>query len=91
MCKFTMNATVIDIAVAKKSPTLTQRCVSAKEEVAKPLEIVDMEECPRCTVDYIADLTRELAAIAKEAGLANLTRLLATVQLEAEVWLRQNQ
>ena len=91
MSEFPMNATVVDIAVAKKAASLAQSCVSAKEKVAKSVEIGDIVEGTQSALDYIAELTRELAALANGANLANLARLLAMAQLEAELWLRQGE
>jgi len=59
-----------------------QKCAARDE--AGP--IMDGQQC---TAAYIAELSKELAAMASGARFANLAQLLSRAQLEAELWSGQ--
>ncbi len=61
---------------------------SGQANTAKPVEITEIVDGPRCTAAYIAELSGELAALASGARFSNLAQLLARAQLEAELWSR---
>jgi hypothetical protein len=63
---------------------------SRQANIAKPVEITEIVEGPRCTAAYIAELSGELAALASGARFSNLAQLLAKAQLEAELWSRHS-
>ena len=57
---------------------------SRQANIAKPVEITEIVEGPRCTAAYIAELSGELAALVSGARFSNLAQLLAKAQLEAD-------
>jgi hypothetical protein len=56
--------------------------------VAKAIDITEINEGLQSTAAYIAELSGELAAMAGGARFANLAHLLAQAQLEAELCSR---
>jgi hypothetical protein len=56
--------------------------------VAKAIDITEINEGLQSTAAYIAELSGELAAMAGGACFANLAHLLAQAQLEAELCSR---
>jgi hypothetical protein len=75
----------------KEPASLARRLsrVSKAEKTAKPIEITEIVEGAHGTAAYIAQLTGELATLAKGARFSNLALLLARAQLEAELWSSQ--
>ncbi|WOJ91631.1 hypothetical protein RZS28_19415 (plasmid) [Methylocapsa polymorpha] len=73
----------------KKLASSARSCVRAEEKVTEPFRIEEILAGAQCTAEYIAELTKELATLANGVGLTKLARLLASAQLEAELWLQQ--
>lgn len=62
---------------------------SSQQKGAAPIEAGRIMNGQQCTAAYIAELSKELAAMASGAKFANLAQLLSRAQLEAELWSGQ--